>query len=169
MESLRWVDKTYTQKHEQDDPKQLRAMYYPNMIQYPTSRKPAKAPKSVTSGKSSPRSIPDAANAFFHRYAKKIGLMVAIYIASLTPVVGRLVAPAVSFYAFRRTVGTNPAAVIFGIGLLLPRRFLITFLQTYFSSRSLMRDLVCLEREERETIDRLLTFQLNSWIPTSAA
>ena len=153
MESLKWVDKTYTQKHEQDDPKQLRAMYYPNMSQYPTSRKSAKAPKdhkASISGKGSPRSIPDAAEAFFHRYAKKIGLMLAIYIASLTPVVGRLVAPAVSFYAFRRAVGTNPAAVIFGVGLVLPRRFLISFLQTYFSSRSLMRDLVCSRGEERE-------------------
>ena len=144
MESLKWVDKTYSQKHRQDDPKDLRAMYYPNMIQYPTSGKDAKPSKQHIPAHphGSPRTLQDAVQAFGRRYSKKFALMLAIYVASLMPLVGRFIAPAVSFYTFRRTVGTNPAAIIFGTGLLLPRRFLITFLQTYFASRSLMRDLV---------------------------
>lgn len=136
MESLKWVDTTYVQKHKSDDPKSLRAMYYPNMALYSTSRKRVK----VKTEPSKP--LPEAMRAFGRRYARKMATLLGIYLASLLPVVGRFVAPAVSFYTFRKTVGTNPAAAIFGVGLLLPRRFLITFLHTYFASRSLMRDLL---------------------------
>jgi len=31
MESLDWVDRTYIAKHKADDPRNLRAMYYPNL------------------------------------------------------------------------------------------------------------------------------------------
>lgn len=136
MSSLKWVDTTYVEKHKSEDPNQLRAMYYPTMSMYPTTR------KQKNTGEKQCRSAPDAARVFFRRYAQKMATLLAIYLASLIPVVGRFVAPAVSFHTFRRSVGTNPAALIFGTGLILPKMFLITFLHTYFASRSLMRDLV---------------------------
>lgn len=127
MDSLEWVDKTYVQKHKSDDPANLRAMYYPNMRQYTTNAR--KSPK-------------DAITAFLIRYARRAGISLAVYMLSYVPVLGRFVLPAASFYTFNRAVGPKPAILIFGSAVLLPRRYLVMFLQSYFSSRSLMRELV---------------------------
>lgn len=132
MESLRWVDQTYVQKHKQDDPKQLRAMYYPNMKNYKTHGDTAvqKTPK-------------EAGLKFLTRYARRGGISLAVYFASYLPYVGRFVLPAASFYTFNKAVGPQPAIIIFGASVFLPKRYLIMFLQSYFASRSLMRELVC--------------------------
>lgn len=131
MDSLQWVDQTYVQKHKSDDPHQLRLMYYPNLRLY-----------STHGDASSPKSPTDAAIAYLMRFGRRAGISLAIYALSFVPVVGRLVLPAASFYTFNRAVGPIPALVVFGGGIFLPRRYLVVFLQTYFSSRSLMRELV---------------------------
>lgn len=131
MESLKWIDTTYIQKHKSDDPNNLRAMYYPSMAMYST-----KGAVGVS------KAVPQALMLFVRRYGRKVGMLLGVYLASLLPVVGRFVMPAASFYAFRNSVGTIPAAVIFGTGLVLPKRFIVTFLHSYFASRSLMRELV---------------------------
>jgi hypothetical protein len=56
------------------------------------------------------------------------------------------VLPAASFYTFNKSVGWQPAVVIFGSGIFLPKKYLIMFLQSYFSSRTLMRELVRFRR-----------------------
>jgi len=135
MESLRWVDQTYVQKHKSEDPHQLRAMYYPNMKQYPihgstsTDQVPTKTPY-------------EAGIATAQRYGRKAGISLAVFALSYVPYVGRFVLPAVSFYTFNKAVGLPPAVIIFGSGVFLPKRYLVQFLQSYFASRSLMRDLV---------------------------
>ncbi|KAF9891755.1 hypothetical protein FE257_003236 [Aspergillus nanangensis] len=132
MQSLQWVDATYVDKHKADDPRSLRAMYYPSLSMYSTKGKV---------GGSKP--IPEAMMQFLRRYGRKVGMMLGAYLLSFVPFIGRLVMPAASFYTFQKTVGTSPAGLIFGIGLLiLPKHFLITFLHTYFASRSLMRELL---------------------------
>ena len=131
MDSLQWVDQTYTQKHKADDPNTLRAMYYPNLRLYPTH------------GDTSKHHAPmEAAFAFLKRYGRRAGISLAIYLLSYLPLVGRFVLPAASFWTFNRAVGPVPATVIFGAGVLVPRRWLVVFLQSYFSSRALMRELV---------------------------
>lgn len=131
MDSLQWVDQTYVQKHKSDDPAHLRKLYYPNMCMYPTH--------GATSEKKSPW---DSVKAFLFRYGRKAAISLAVYLLSCIPYVGRLVLPAASFYTFRKAVGTQPATIIFGTSILLPKRYLVMFLQSYFSSRSLMRELV---------------------------
>ena len=131
MDSLEWVDDTYIQKHKSEDPRTLRAMYYPNLRLYTTHGDTSKH-----------RSPKDAAIAFLIRFGRRAGISLSIYLLSYLPVVGRFVLPAASFYTFNNAVGPVPAAVIFGSGIFLPRRYLIIFLQSYFSSRSLMRELV---------------------------
>lgn len=133
MDSLRWVDMTYVQKHKSEDPKTLRAMYYPNLVLYSTHGESAQ--------KKSPM---DAALMFLARYGRRAGISLAIYFLSFLPVVGRFVLPAASFYTFNKAVGPVPAGIIFGSGLFVPKRYLVRFLQAYFSSRSLMRELVSL-------------------------
>jgi hypothetical protein len=131
MESLQWVDVTYIQKHETEDPRALRAMYYPDLVKY-----------STTGSSGTSKKMREALMAFAKRYTRRVGMWLGIYILSLMPVVGRFVMPAASFYTFRKSVGTVPAAAIFGSGIILPKRFLVLFLHSYFSSRSLMRELV---------------------------
>jgi len=131
MESLQWVDSTYVQKHQSDDPNGLRAMYYPNLRMYST--------KSHI-GASKPAHQPLVS--FAKRYSRRVGMWFGIYLLSLLPVIGRFVMPAASFYTFRTAVGTAPATVIFGSGLFLPKRAIVFFLHSYFASRSLMRELL---------------------------
>jgi hypothetical protein len=135
MESLRWVDSTYAQKHKSDNPKDLRAMYYPNLAMYSTKTK-----TKVRTGPSKPLS--QGVVDFSKRYARRVSMWFVIYIISLLPFAGRFVMPATSFVTFRKAVGMAPATVIFGSSLFLPKEVLVMFLHTYFASRSLMRELV---------------------------
>lgn len=131
MDSLQWVDQTYYQKHKSEDPKKLRATYHAELKMY-----------SAQGDTSKHKAPMDAAFAFLIRFSRRAGISLAIYALSYLPVVGRFVLPAASFYTFNNAVGPIPATIIFGSGIFLPRRYLIVFLQSYFSSRSLMRELV---------------------------
>lgn len=130
MESLKWVDSTYMQKHKSENVENLRAMYYPNLVMYQKK-------SSMQMG-----DIAQGVLAFLKRYGRRTALSLAVYLLSMLPFVGRFVLPAASFYTFNKAVGLVPAVAIFGSGLFLPKRLLIVFLQSYFSSRSLMRELV---------------------------
>ncbi|KAL8674512.1 MAG: hypothetical protein Q9168_001104 [Polycauliona sp. 1 TL-2023] len=131
MDSLQWVDQTYMHKHKSEDPHTLRPMYYPNLRMYSTH--------GETSNHKAPA---DAALTFLYRYGRRATMSLAIYLLSYLPFVGRFVLPAASFYTFNNAVGPIPATIIFGSGVFLPRRYLVVFLQSYFSSRSLMRELL---------------------------
>ncbi|KAF2753770.1 hypothetical protein EJ05DRAFT_504856 [Pseudovirgaria hyperparasitica] len=131
IESLAWVDRTYYQKHQSEDPQNLRASYHQNLKMYPRNRHDG--PK---------KSNKEKAFTFALRYSRKAGISLAIYLLSYLPIVGRFVLPAASFYTFNKAVGTPPAVLIFASGLVVPKHYLVRFLQTYFSSRSLMRELL---------------------------
>ena len=133
MDSLQWVDQTYVQKHKSDDPTKLRAMYYPMLKMYSTHGEIDKKEK---------RSVIDGVLLTLTRYGRRAGISLAIYALTFIPVVGRFVLPAASFYTFNKAVGPVPAAVVFAFGLVVPKRYMVSFLQTYFSSRSLMRQLL---------------------------
>ncbi|KAI9845410.1 MAG: hypothetical protein M1837_004888 [Sclerophora amabilis] len=131
MDSLQWVDYTYIQKHKGDDPSKLRAMYFQNLRLYSTH------------GETSSHKTPmEATIAFLIRFGRRAGISLIVYMLSYLPLVGRFVLPAASFYTLNNAAGPIPAAVIFGTGIFLPRRYLVIFLQSYFSSRSLMRELL---------------------------
>ncbi|ETN41526.1 uncharacterized protein HMPREF1541_03462 [Cyphellophora europaea CBS 101466] len=133
MDSLQWVDQTYIQKHKSDDPTELRAMYYPALKMYSTHGEKEKMEK---------RGIMDGVILFATKYGRRAAISLAIYALTFVPVVGPFVLPAASFYTFNKAVGPVPAAAIFALGLVIPKRFMVQFLSTYFSSRSLMRQLL---------------------------
>lgn len=133
MDSLDWVDRTYMAKHQGENPDQLRAMYYQNLSMYKARTRPDPDSKESRN---------KGVKAFVMRFGRKAAFSLGIYALSHVPYIGRFVLPAASFYTFNRAVGPVPAVVIFGSGLVLPKRYLITFLQSYFSSRSLMRELL---------------------------
>ena len=130
MESLHWVDLTYVKKHQNENPDNLRNLYHPNLRMYKQS------------GNSHSSSAGKGLYRFIYRFAKKGAISLAIFAMSFLPLVGRMVLPAASFYTFNQSVGLGPASVIFSVGIFLPRRYLVIFLQTYFSSKSLMRELL---------------------------
>ncbi|KAE9369621.1 transmembrane protein-like protein UsgS [Stipitochalara longipes BDJ] len=131
MDSLAWVDKTYYAKHEGEDPSTLRETYYPNLRMYPTR-----------DGSTHSKSTAEAITMFLMRFGKKAGISLAVFALSYVPYAGRLVLPAASFYTFKSVAGWGPAGIVFGTGIFLPRRYLVIFLQSYFASRSLMRELL---------------------------
>ena len=131
MESLSFVDQTYYKKHEGEDVSALRESYYPNLRLYQTR-----------DGSTHTTSTAEAITTFLMRFGKKAGISLVVFALSYVPYVGRLVLPAASFYTFNKVAGLGPAAVVFGTGIFLPKRYLIMFLQSYFASRSLMRELV---------------------------
>lgn len=135
MDSLSWVDQTYIQKHANENPADLRAMYHPNLRLYENVHAPDKNTSERT------RTY-DAMMAFGWRFGRKALLSFAVYLLTFLPYVGRFVLPAASFYTFNKAVGTPAAVVIFSSGVFVPKKYLVMFLQSYFSSRSLMRDLV---------------------------
>ncbi|KAF8866201.1 transmembrane protein-like protein UsgS [Acephala macrosclerotiorum] len=118
-------------KHEGEDPSTLRETYYPNLRKY-----------STRDGSTHSKSTAEAITMFLMRFGKKAGLSLAVFALSYIPYIGRLVLPAASFYTFQKVAGLGPAGIIFGTGIFLPRRYLIIFLQSYFSSRTLMRELL---------------------------
>lgn len=131
MESLRWVDTTYLQKHKSENPSALRSMYYPNLTLYTPNSTP-KDPSASTS----------VLRKTALRFLKRGLISLAVYAASFAPLVGPLVLPAASFHTFNKAVGPGPASALFLAGMLLPRAWLVVFLQAYYSSRSLMRELL---------------------------
>ncbi|RGP60723.1 transmembrane protein [Fusarium sporotrichioides] len=131
MQSLQWVDMTYVQKHSDEKPSELRDMYYPNLKLY-----------RPTDGSTHSESTAQAVSMFLFRFLRKGGISLVVFALSYTPYIGRFVLPAASFYTFNNAVGLGPASAIFGTGIFLPRKYLVIFLQSYFSSRSLMRELL---------------------------
>ncbi|KAH6614719.1 hypothetical protein B0J18DRAFT_485942 [Chaetomium sp. MPI-SDFR-AT-0129] len=132
MSSLRWVDQTYAEKHKNDsDPSHLRAMYYPSLRLY-----------RQTDGRTHSSSTAESVSLFLYRFARKGVLSLAIFGASYLPYIGRFVLPAASYWTFKQAVGIAPATVIFATGVVLPKRYLVVFLQSYFASRSLVRELL---------------------------
>ncbi|KAH7129301.1 hypothetical protein B0J13DRAFT_679049 [Dactylonectria estremocensis] len=131
MQSLEWVDLTYVQKHKDENPSDLRNMYYPNLKMY-----------RVFDGSTHSESTAQAVSMFLYRFVRRGLISLAVYSLSFAPLIGPFVLPTASFYTFNSAVGLGPASVIFGTGLFLPRRYLVIFMQTYFSSRSLMRELL---------------------------
>lgn len=134
MESLHWVDDTYSQKHKSEDPNTLRAMFWVNLKDWRSE----KAPKAKSLKKNPYDGLPE----FLLRYGRKLATTLTIYLLSTIPYVGKFILPILSWWTFDKAVGSKPALLIFGSGLFLPKKYLIIFLQTYFSSRSMMRELL---------------------------
>lgn len=132
MQSLQWVDQTYLQKHKLDDQNSLRALYYPNLSMYSKSR------HQQSSASASQASM----GSFLSRFGKRAATSIVIYGLSFIPILGRLALPAAGFWTFKKAAGYGPAILVFAVSLVVPKRYLIITLQTYFSSRSLMHELL---------------------------
>ncbi|KAF8449644.1 hypothetical protein BGX38DRAFT_1060677, partial [Terfezia claveryi] len=154
MLSLAWVDKTYLAKHlpasvnhpEMAVPKELQnRLYYPTLRLYEphknalpprvVNEKDALKPKTLK--KNSPL------KSFLLRSAKKALISLGVYLATFIPYIGPLVLPASSIYSLNSFTGPLPAGIFAFCSLFIFSKSLtVRILQTYFSSRSLVRDLL---------------------------
>ncbi|KAI5287053.1 hypothetical protein KEM52_001779, partial [Ascosphaera acerosa] len=148
MESLRWADATYLAKHAGEDPATLRPAYHPNLAAWPANARRSGARSTAetqtSGGSGGGERVPAQAKvaAVLRRSARRTALSVGVYALSHAPHVGKYVYPAASYWAFRQEVGDLPAGVLFAAGLVLPKRWMVLFFQSYYSSRSLMRELL---------------------------
>lgn len=154
MLSLDWVDKTYLAKHlpsTTTDPnvsipvEMQSRLYYPTLAPYkphkdyipPSADDPKKAFKKRTLKKNSPL------KKFLYKSLRKAGLSVIVYLLTFLPIVGPLVLPASSAYSLHQVAGPLPAGVFaFAAMFILPKNWTVKLLQTYFASRTLMRELL---------------------------
>jgi len=154
MLSLAWVDKTYLAKHLPAIvtnpgvavPKEMQnRLYYPTLSLYEPHKdaippkvgneKDALKPKTLK--KNSPL------KAFLIRSARKAGISLGIYLATFIPYIGPLVLPVSSIYSLNSVTGPLPAGVFAFCSLFIFSKSLtVRILQTYFASRSLVRDLL---------------------------
>ncbi|EGX46976.1 hypothetical protein AOL_s00097g215 [Orbilia oligospora ATCC 24927] len=152
MESLSWVDQTYLQKHQNDNPSTLRPPYHQNLILYPKNGPASSSSSSTRSSSSSspPQSkssklaatIAQKQTDFIKQMLKKGLISLIVYISSLIPWAGILVLPAASAWSLHPTVGIGPALGVFLTGLFVPRKQMVIVLQAYHASRSLVRTLL---------------------------
>jgi len=140
MDSLRWVDFTYTRKHKEDDPATLRAQYYPNLLAWSQLPKPEKT--AAAANKNKQLAAIEKFQPFLLRWGRKAGISLAVYLLSFLPYLGRFILPAASFYSLNKAAGVGPAGVISLVGLFVPRRYMAVGLQAYYASRSLVRELL---------------------------
>lgn len=154
MLALAWVDRTYLAKHLPGSatnpgmavpPEMTSRLYHPTLALYkphkdsvpPAESDPKKALKPKTLKKNSPL------KKFLFRSARKAGISLGIYIATFIPYLGPLVLPASSIYSLQSVTGPLPAAVFaFAALFIFPKSLTVKILQTYFASRSLVRDLL---------------------------
>lgn len=154
MLSLAWVDKTYLAKHLPASvtnpgtmvPKEMQSrLYYPTLSLYEphkdaippkvTDEKDALKPKTLK--KNSPLKV------FLLRSARKAGISLGIYFATFIPYLGPLVLPISSIYSLNSVTGPLPAGVFAFCSLFIfPKSLTVKILQTYFASRSLVRELL---------------------------
>lgn len=121
MDSMHWVDETYSKKHRGEPAYKVRQSYVTNLANYA-----AQYPHD-----------------FYARTTKRAAIGLFIYACTFLPKIGSVVLPAVAFRTLNRALGTVPAMAIFSLaGMILPKHVFVIILQTYFSTRSLTRQLL---------------------------
>jgi len=145
MMSLAWVDKTYLAKHLPVTvtnpgaavPQEMQSrLYHPTLSLY----EPHNVSR-VTDGKALKKNSP--LKAFLLRSARKGGISLGIYLATFIPFIGPFVLPVSSIYSLNSVTGPLPAGVFaFCSFFIFPKSLTVKILQTYFTSRSLVRDLL---------------------------
>lgn len=87
--SLRWVDTTYVEKHQHENPATLRPMYYDNLRKYPTRAPRHQNGKGGPAKQSAWESFLKVMNGYVKRYSKRIAIGMGVYLISQEPHIGK--------------------------------------------------------------------------------
>lgn len=121
MTSMTWVDEVHKKKHISKSVNEATESFSARLRRYQ----------------------PTYSNDFYARTGKRLLIGSLIYACSCLPNIGGFVLPSVAFWTLKGTVGSIPALFVFSVaGLLLPKHVFVVILQTYFSTRSLTRQLL---------------------------
>jgi hypothetical protein len=125
IESLRHVDYTYIKKHEGEQ--NLRPPYTPALERYPYGTERW-----------------DEMFQYLKRTWNKFKIALLLYFLSLLPFFGAFVYPVASAYALVNSLGPIPAITIGVFMYIIPgtKPFAMIFLETLYSSRAMMRELL---------------------------
>ncbi|CAG8444596.1 3436_t:CDS:2 [Ambispora leptoticha] len=125
LESLRQIDIVYLRKHQGEQ--ELRPPYASALERYDLDI-----------------NYWAEMRAYMMRTFRDLRWTALLYLASLIPLVGRLIYPAASAYALVNSLGLYPATTVGVLMYITPgtKKFAILFLETLFSSRTLMRELL---------------------------
>ncbi|KAG5355404.1 hypothetical protein CJU90_4453 [Yarrowia sp. C11] len=142
LRSLQHADQTYAKNHpENKHPPQ----YYMPLITYKEQARAygtGKGGRSWWSFLSAKTSNGNDFSSFLSRMATRTAFTLAMYLIKDVPVLGSLSISSASFYSFNQVVGTPAAAAVFGLGLMVPKKWLLVFLSAFWGSRSLVRELL---------------------------
>ncbi|CAI2176640.1 7438_t:CDS:2 [Funneliformis geosporum] len=127
--SLRNVDTTYLKKHEGEQ--NLRASYAPALENYQY-------------GHGGTEVYLKEMFQYLKRTWNQIKIALLLYFLSLLPYVGKFVYPAASAYALVNSLGYLPAITVGVFMYIIPgtKPFAMIFLETLYSSRAMMRELL---------------------------
>lgn len=138
LRSLQHADKTYKKNH----PEATREYYGPLVSYKEQARAYGSSGKSSWSFFSRRQDSGNDFASFLHRMATRTAFTLVMYLIKDIPILGSLSISSASFYSFNSVVGTPAAAVVFGLGLLVPKKWLLVFLSAFWGSRSLVRELL---------------------------
>ncbi|KAG5357772.1 hypothetical protein CJU89_4242 [Yarrowia sp. B02] len=138
LRSLQHADETYAKKH----PGQKRQYYLPLVTYKEQARAYGTGKKPWWSFVSQKAASGNDFSSFLSRMATRTAFTLAMYLIRDIPVLGSLSINSAAFYSFNQVVGTPAAAAVFGLGLMVPKKWLLVFLSAFWGSRSLVRELL---------------------------
>ncbi|CAG8473860.1 1693_t:CDS:2 [Diversispora eburnea] len=129
IESLRNVDFEHIKKHKEGDEDELRPPYAPALERYQYSSGSGYWKEMIQ---------------YLKRTGNQLKKVIALFLLSLLPFVGGFVYPIASAYALVNSLGKVPAIIVGILMYITPgtKSFAIIFLETLYSSRALMRELL---------------------------
>lgn len=136
LQSLKFIDEVRLTKYPETD-----RVYHENLVSLNTEEKITDNRPTLETIKKKWASSQEF-SAFMRRHITRTLMGVGAYFVSKVPVFGSIILGLVSFLNLDSKIGTVNAAVIFGVLQLVPKRWAVLFLTTYWGSRSMVQDLL---------------------------
>lgn len=140
--SLQFIDQTYVKHH----PEKHSHQYYAPLMELSTDMKQSSA--LAAGGKFSLKSLKEHyANSqdfsvFVKRHLITLAYSLLVFLLSKLPYVGNIILGLISFQNLNDKIGTERALLIFGVLQIVPKSYSVTFMTTYYGSRSMVHDLL---------------------------
>ncbi|GEQ66576.1 hypothetical protein JCM33374_g239 [Metschnikowia sp. JCM 33374] len=137
--SLEFIDAVYLEKH----PDRKSHQFHSNLVDLSVEIK-----ENSTSGFPSVQNLKQRyANSqefssFVKRHLTKTTFNISVLLLSKLPYIGAVVLGLISFQNLNDKIGTERAVMVFGILQMIPKTYSVTFLTTYYGSRSMVHDLL---------------------------
>lgn len=136
LQSLKFFDEVRLLKHPDSD-----RVYHESLVALSTDEKIEDSRPTIKEIKLKWATSREFAT-FMKRHIYRTALNVGAYFVSKVPVFGSIILGLVSFLNLDSKIGTVNAAVIFGLLQLIPKRYAVLFLTTYWGTRSMVHDLL---------------------------